>query len=228
MPGPETIQGMWRLRVVGAVAEAGAAVVTGDDDHCGVTQLQIIVRGEELADAGVGAVDGVELFLAGPAFGVADGVDAGEVDEEDVGLMVVEDVQGVGQDDGAFGADGVGEVIPIEGAGFGEVDEFAFAGGHGGGVAGQVGEFEEGGEVGIDGVDEGQVGVPLDAVADGGDAGQHAGVGGKGDGLGGGACPEGEAGLGEEAVDRRRIGAEGQVGAKAVGADDEEPFEWRG
>lgn len=180
--------------VVGAVGATGAAVVGGDEDECGIAEVLVVEGGEDSADAGVGAGDGHELDGGGPADGVADVVDAGEVDEHDLGLMFVDDLDGLVGDGGVFDFFLGGDEVPIDGAGDGEGVELSFAGGHGGGVAVLFGELEEGGIGRVDGSIQRHFHVPLDAVFYGSNAGEHAGVGGESDGFGGGAGPEGEAG----------------------------------
>ena len=154
---------------------------------------------------------------------MADVVRAREMNEHHLGLMPSNHVDGVFGDlcigGGGFG----GDPHPIEGAGFGERGELGFSGGHRGGVVFFVGDFKERGEVRIDRFFKREIFVPFDLMLARGDTGEHARVRRKGDGHRRGAGPATEAAGLHQTMEVGGAGAQGQVGAQAIDADDEHP-----
>ncbi len=216
-------------------AGVGVAVVGGDQDLpvlLGVRRA-VLDGGEELADQGVDAGDGVEVLLAGRAVGVAGRVDLAEVDEGGVRVLVAQ-----------FGGGGRGDLrvlvavavaVAFEGEPLvdlrGEDRAVLVGGGDGLPVGGRVrverrlGVLDAGQEVRVGGVVLAGEGVVLHAVLVGPDPGGDGGPAGARGRGGHRARVEGAAGgqpLGHQAVQVGCVGGLDAVQDRAVDADDED------
>lgn len=163
--------------VIAPMGESAAAVVGGDEDDGLVEQVLMLEFAEDTAEGFVGGVNGFQLGIGTPAVVVACGIDAGKMNEHELGVVGADDGGGaIGQVEVLDAGVGFGDVPPIQRIGLSEGFEFGLAADQGGGEACCFGEFKDGGDLGARGIAIGPVGVGPYAMPGWQDAGEHAGV----------------------------------------------------